>query len=102
MGAQCGRGSECLVRLNSLGEDLDPSRGLPGTLGMENAPACPCQAFQPHCASRMPPLGPPVLDSALPSAPAPPPILLGWGWGAREGKQAVMINSTDTLTFFPN
>lgn len=82
--------------MNRLGKDPSPGLGPPGTLGMENAPVRRWKASQPHCHSRMPPLGLAVLDSALPS-------LAIRCWGAlHEGKQPVMINSTDTLAFLPN
>lgn len=42
-------GADCLVRLNSLGEDSSQS-GSPWHAGDGDTPACPCQAFQPHCA----------------------------------------------------
>lgn len=89
-------GTDGFVRSNRLEKDLGPSLGLPGMLRMENAPVRCWKASQPHCYSRMSPLGFNVSDSALPLPPIP-------CWGAlHEGKEPVMINFTDTLAFLPN
>ena len=77
LGVGVGGGLECV---NWLEEASGPGLGLPGTLGagvcvcVESAPARGWKASQPHSHSSMPPLGLPILDSALPS---PPGSLLG-------------------------
>lgn len=79
------------------GESPRSGLGLrPWRAGAERAPVRSWKASQPRSHSGMPPLGLPILDSALPS-----PLIPCWG-ALPQSKQPVMINSTDTRAFFPN